>query len=319
MPPTIELVREVDAYRQSMCIDVFEWRGSADAPAGWKVRVVAYDGKSSQPSIFELIPGGKNARATVPLLASTAKRYEEEGWTKRLSAEAQGRIDVREAREAEAERAREADLTARAKAFPATKLDARLDSAIAKPAGVRELDLRAAASDRLTFIPKTVRKLAALEVLRLDGNGLLELPDAVSGCKELRELHLANNALERFPVAVTKLKKLTVLDLRKNHLRRFWASPKVPMRLELAGNPLEPAEQDLLTRSAIGDFRKLSHVSIDTDCLFPIDLSYFEVDYIGVKALPTESIVLYGRAPTDEERSTLSKLLPKATIEHCEA
>jgi hypothetical protein len=88
------------------------------------------------------------------------------------------------------------------------------------------------------------------------------------------------------------------------------------MRLELGDNPLEPAVQDKLTRSVIGDLRKIRHLGIDTDCVFPIDLTFFEADYRKVKALPTEAIVLYGRAPSDEERATLAKLLPKARIEH---
>jgi hypothetical protein len=315
--PRLELVREVDTYRQKMTIDVFQWSGSSQDAAGWKVRVSAYDGKSPMPSLFELVPGGKNEKGTLPIYEATVAKMRKEGWLDELPSDAQARIDARVAREEAAEQEREKDLARRSKAFPASKVDAVLAAAIANPNAVRELDLRPRGGEKLTVIPKTVKKLAALEVLRIEGNGLPELPDELSGCKALRELRAANNAITDVPAGVrVQLKNLELLDLRNNRLESMYARSKVPMRLELGGNALEPAVQDLLTRSSIGDFRKISHVSIDTDCMFPIDLSYFEVDFPGVKALPTESVVLYGRAPTDEERATLAKLLPKAKIEH---
>src|SRR5207244_3860274 len=105
-------------------------------------------------------------------------------------------------------------------------------------------------------------------------------------------------------------------DLRNNLVQSIYVRPKIPLHLDVGGNPLEPATQDRLTRSILGDFLKLAQVGVDTDRLFPIDLGYLEVDYPGVKALPTESIVLYGRAPTEAERATLAKLLPNARVEH---
>jgi hypothetical protein len=317
MANTFNLVREVDAYKQTMQLDIFQWSGSDDAPAGWKVRVKAYDGKSPMPSLFELLPGGKNEKATVPLLQEALKKKRADGWLDDLPAAAKARIDARASAERSAEEDREKELARRQKAFPSSAKDQILAKAIANPAKVRELDLRATGDDRLTVIPKTIKKLTALEVLRADGNALLDLPEEIAGCKALRELHLADNAIQRIsPLTIKGLKSLAVLDLQRNRLQRFYARPTVPMRLELAGNPLEPSVADLLTRSSIGDFRKLAHVGADTDHVFPIDLAYFETDYPGVKALPTESVTLYGRAPRPEELASLAKLLPKATIEH---
>src|SRR5579871_3135832 len=130
---SIELVREVDTYCQELSIDIFEWSGSADAPAGWKVRVKAYDGKSPMPSLFELRPGGKSARATQPLFAETVAKFKADGWAEALSKEAQARIDARRAKEQAEEKAKEADLARRLKAFPVSDQDRALAAAIAKP------------------------------------------------------------------------------------------------------------------------------------------------------------------------------------------
>jgi hypothetical protein len=317
MTNTVNLVREVDSYKQQMRLDIFEWSGSADAPAGWKVRVVAYDGRSPMPSIFELLPGAKNEKATVPLLKEAVKKKRADGWDDKLPAAAQARVDTRVAAERDAEAKRENEIARREKAFPSSAKDKILAAAIANPTKARELDLRGGPDDRLTVIPKTIKKLTALEVLRADDNGLLDLPEEIGGCKALRELYLAGNAIRRVsPLTIRQLKSLTVLDLQRNELQEIYARSSVPMRFEIAGNPLEAAEGGFLTRSSLGDFRKLSHVGADTDHFFPIDFSYFEQQFPGVKALPTESVTLYGRKPTADELVTLAKLLPKAKVEH---
>ncbi len=315
MTSSVALVREVDACRQDATIDIFKWSGSSLIPAGWKVRVTAYDGKSPMPVVSDLLAGGATAKATQPLFLETVAKYRADGWAEELSPAARARIDARVAAEEAAERARQEDLARRLTAFPTSKKDHALAAAIAKPERVRELDLGGDGSDRVTVIPKTVKALGALEILRLDDAGLPELPEELFACKELRELHLAGNAIEDLPTRIWTLKHLAVLDVRNNRLRSIYARPKSTMRLDVSGNPLEPAVQDLLTRSAIGDLRKLTHIGVDTDCVFPIDLEYLEVDYHG-KPLATASIVLHGRAPTEAERATLAKLLPKARVEH---
>ena len=216
-----------------------------------------------------------------------------------------------------AEGDREADLKRRLAAFPASGKDRALAAAIAKPAAARELDLRASGGkDRVTVIPPAVKKLVALEVLRLDGNRLPEFPEEVASCRSLRELYLAGNAIARINPRVLALGKLAVVDVRDNQLAQIYARAKVPMRLELAGNPLGPDEDGKLTRSMIGDLRKIVHLGIDTDALFPVNVDSLAVEYPKVKVLPMESVALTGRKPTAAELAALAKLFPKARVEH---
>jgi hypothetical protein len=306
----VNLLREGALFPETLRIHIYEYDG-------WKVGVTAYDGVSSMPSISENLPAGSTRQASVPLFEERVAHYRSEGWVEELPSEVvdamQARRDARDA----AVRAKEEDLQRRRKAFPSTELDRVLAAAVARPEAVRVLDLRPRAGSKLSVVPTSIKKLAALEVLRLDGNDLPELPEELGACKLLRELYLAGNALTELPGKVYGLKSLTHLDVRGNRLTalNFWS--KGLLRLEAGDNPLDPAEgRQHLTGARIGNFQKLTHVSVDTDDLFPIDLSYLNVDYKGVTTLPTPSISLYGRAPTDDEAKLLRTLFPRAKIEH---
>jgi hypothetical protein len=304
MASSIDLVREVNGYEHTLSIDVFDYEG-------WKVRIRGYDGQSPMPSIFELLPGGKTAKATLPLYEETVAKYRKQGYAEELDAASAKRIEARRDKERKAEEARESDLRDRLAAFPVSAIDRNLAKAIAKPASVKELDLRANGKERLTVLPPDVKKLVALEVLRLDGNGLKELPEELGRLKALRELHAAENAIDDIPAAILRVKTLAVLDLTNNRIGDIYWKPRVPnARFLVGGNPLRKAIQGGFTFSAFGYLPSFHELSIDTQCFFPIDRDHLAVEYGGIERFPNTTITFTGRKPSAVERKSIAEYFP---------
>jgi hypothetical protein len=96
-----ELCREQDAFSERLSLDTF-FKDNA-----WHVRVMGFDRKRRVPT-FQLLPGGKSQKATLPMLRAAVERYKAEGWLDELQDDAKQRIAVRVAAEEAAEAAREA-------------------------------------------------------------------------------------------------------------------------------------------------------------------------------------------------------------------
>jgi len=67
----------------------------------------------------------------------------------------------------------------------------------------------------------TTRGLAKLEILKLSGNTISELPYTLFYCRNLTVLDLSNNKLTHISDDISLLTKLQVLDLRGNSLSKY--------------------------------------------------------------------------------------------------
>ena len=73
----------------------------------------------------------------------------------------------------------------------------------------------------LKDVPKTVAKIAPLEMLILDDNKLTELNKRVFKLKNLKYLSLKNNQLTSISENISVMQTLEVLDLRGNTFKEF--------------------------------------------------------------------------------------------------
>lgn len=94
----------------------------------------------------------------------------------------------------------------------------------------------------MSAVPPEIMKMSkSLEVLRLDGNQLQELPATFWGLENLRLLSLQNNGIYELPPQISRLNQLEELDVSKNHLSEIPESIKFLQRLQVADfseNPL---------------------------------------------------------------------------------
>jgi Leucine-rich repeat (LRR) protein len=68
----------------------------------------------------------------------------------------------------------------------------------------------------ITNISPSIGRLTRLEILTLDNNKLLVLPDAIYDCRELKVLTLSNNKITQISPLIKQLIKLEILNVSRN-------------------------------------------------------------------------------------------------------
>ena len=118
------------------------------------------------------------------------------------------------------------------------------------PSGLRWLRLN---GNGLTSVPEAIGKLSELRRIYLNDNALSSLPDAFASLEVLEDIALANNRLEVFPEMVVGLPSLRNLDLRGN--ANITALPanigdmKALRTLTLAGCRIPKEERDRIRKA----------------------------------------------------------------------
>ena len=118
------------------------------------------------------------------------------------------------------------------------------------PSGLRWLRLN---GNGLTAVPEAMGKLGDLRRIYLNDNAIASLPDSFASLEALEDVALANNRLEAFPTVLVALPSLRNLDLRGN--ANITALPanigemKALRTLTLAGCRLPKEERDRIRQA----------------------------------------------------------------------
>lgn len=103
-----------------------------------------------------------------------------------------------------------------------TKISLSILAADAPSYGLTNLDLSFA---KLSSIAdEALAQLVSLQMLKLDGNQFVRLPESIGELSLLRELHCTDNILVALPEGLSKLQKLVNINVHNNNLNELPAS-----------------------------------------------------------------------------------------------
>ena len=128
-----------------------------------------------------------------------------------------------------------------------------LPKSIRKITSLRKLELQ---YNQLTKLPKSIGKLTELELLDLQKNQLTKLPISIGNLTNLRELVLQENQLTKLPECIGKLESLKEAYISKNQLTELPESIGNLKSLEflyLENNKLTELPESLSNLNSLGD------------------------------------------------------------------
>lgn len=179
-----------------------------------------------------------------------------------------------------------------------------LERQLHKRAGIASIRLEGGSLTRLPSAPALWQPLSAsLTSLSINGNNLIELPNAMQRCQLLRTLRLHNNLLKSLPGVVLHLRILRELDVSSNCLSglpdSFGALRKL-VRLLLARNEIS------YLPTSLGRLRRLQHMDLSENAIHEIvSLSPCVCRGVGLQCAHERSV-----SPMCCSRMKLASFLP---------